>query len=184
MSEFDAMAPVPEVVKLVDANLEVKLEELRTRQFFLLLRVITTGVPISILRAEAMQMRGIESPEVFAAKFGVLIFTALTEAQEEMLTFLRSMCRPIGMIKRPKDDYEQSRNAALYAEIDEALANPTLDDLLTLVDAIVKRSAPNLTALGKRLAAMWKVAEKAGLVKPTPSATPAESSEASPDAST
>jgi hypothetical protein len=177
MSELDALDPVPETVKL-SSGTEVALEPLRARQFFKFLRIITHGaVPAmqNLFRVDDMD----------AAEFGVQLLTvtvlSIPDAEDETVEFIRSMCKPVGVVegnrRRQLSKSETERNTTLWAELDDELDNPEIDDLVSIVEAIVRREAADMQALGKRLASMFRLAEKTGQVpsSPSPSRTSTDS---------
>lgn len=184
MSDLDALDPVPEQVKLTTGTF-VQLENLRTRQFFKFLRIITHGAMPALVNGQALQFDGDSSD--FAARLLVLTLTSVPDAEDEAIEFIRSMCKPVGLIEgRRLNKQDMERNAELWAAVDNDLDNPELDDLLTIVEAIVKRESADIQALGKRLTAMFKLAEKTGQVPESLSQTltASTSSEDSPEPST
>lgn len=180
MSELDALDPVPETVKL-STGAVVVVESLRTRQFFKFLRIITRGALPAMQDLSVFKMDNDEDSRAFAGRLVSLLLLSVPEAEDEAIEFIQSMCKPYGLIERRgvrlnKQDTE--RNTELWAKVITDLDNPELDDLITIIETIVKREAADIQALGKRLRAMFALAEKTGqLSKPQPT-SPAPNSSA------
>ncbi len=185
IDELSAIDPQSHTITL-SGGTQVSIERLRARQFFKLLRVITHGA-MPVLNDMRMLPDPTGDKEQFTAKLISMILLSIPDAEEETLDFLKSMCTPVGLRsggrKATKEDIEY--NAELWDRLDRALHNPELDDLVTIVEAIIKAEADDIQALGKRLAAMFKLAEKTGQVPTaqTQSTTPT-SSAPSPELST
>lgn len=144
------------------SGLEVVIQPLKARQFFKLLRIITHGAGGMLLN---VKFSGDDTPEEFGAKLLALVGFAIPDAEDEVIDFLLAMVKPAGEKsgrKLTKD--ELSENKRLADELFEELYNPELEDLVTLVEAIVQREAEDLQALGKRLMAMFDLAKKTGQV--------------------
>ena len=160
-SEIDRLDPELVIVKL-STGYEVGLQRLKTRQFFRLLKVLTRGVGPAMLQA------GLDfnaDPEGFGQKLLALTVMALPEAEQQFIEFLQSMCVPPGLHEpegRRPTKKEIEENQAAVTEMVEELNNPELDDLLDLAEAIVKREAPEIQALGKRVASLLELARKTG----------------------
>lgn len=187
MSELRALDPVPETVTLGSGTV-VHLEPLRSRQFFKFLRIVTHGaLPIA---GRGGLFEGDPSVEEFVGRLVSLVVLSIPDAEDETIDFIHSMCKPAGLIEgRRLSKQDQERNAALWAALDEELDNPELDDLVSIIEAIVRREAEDIQALGKRLMAMFRLAQKTGQLdsrtsSPTHQSSPAaSSSEDSPEAS-
>jgi hypothetical protein len=185
-NELDKLDPIPESVVLRSGQ-TVMLESLRARQFFKLLRIITHGAVPGMRDAGLFEMDGLSSDEFMGRLLSVTLLS-IPDAEDETIEFIRSLCYPYGLIERRglnKQDVE--RNAALWDQLDLELENPDLDDIVTIIEAVVKREADDIQALGKRLASLFKLAQKTGQIdKPSPSPTEStsKSSEDSPARST
>lgn len=188
-NEMDKLDPIPESVSL-RSGLVVELESLRSRQFFKLLRIITHGALPGMRQAGLFDGMSDLDPEEFLGRLLSVTLLSIPDAEDETIEFIRSMCYPYGLIERRglnKQDVE--RNTLLWQALDEELENPDLDDLVTIIEAVVKREADDIQALGKRLASMFKLAEKTGQINkestsPNPSESTPTSSEDSPAPST
>lgn len=186
MSELDALDPVPETVKL-SSGTTVILEDLKARQFFKLLRIVTRGALPAMQDFSVFRIDPNDNPTEFGARLLGVVVLAIPEAEDEAIEFLRSMVKPVGLIERRglnKQDLE--RNKELWTAIYTELENPELEDLVTLIEAIVRREAADIQALGKRLAGMFKLAQKTGQVpsSPSPTSPTVTSSVVSPEPST
>ena len=86
------------------------------------------------------------------------------------------MVKPVGLVDRrggaKLNKQDNERNTELWTRVITDLDNPELDDLVTVIEAVVRREADDLVALGKRLGAMFRLAEKTGQIPPaSPSQT-------------
>lgn len=177
-NEIDALDPVPESVTLRSGAV-VMLEPLRSRQFFKLLRIITHGALPGIREAGLFNFDELDTEE-FITKLLSIVILSIPDAEDEAIAFVRSLCYPAGLIERRvlnKQDLE--RNTALWEALDDELENPDLDDLVTILEATVKREAEDIQALGKRLASLFKLAEKTGQLNESSSPSQSESTPAS-----
>lgn len=182
MSEIDRLSPDPVELKLSSGSV-VRIERLRTRQFFKLLKILTRGAGHLLME---YRLDGDLTDQEFAGRLLALVALALPEAEDEAVDFLKSMCTPQGLIEgRSLTNADKDRNAELLATYRAAMDNPELEDTLTILETIIKTEAPDIQKLGKRLKAMFEVAKKTGqLTKTTKSSTPEGLSEASPEPST
>jgi len=173
-NELDALDPVPEVVTLTTGT-QVQIEDLKSRQFFKLLRIVTRGALPALRDFSVFQTDVDFDVKEFAGRFLSLMLLSIPEAEDEAIEFVNAMVKPVGLIERPrgsklsKQDLE--RNTELWQRVIVDLDNPELDDLVTIIEAVVKREAADIQALGKRLAAMFRMAEKTGQVPGSPNRT-------------
>lgn len=159
-SELDRIDPVPEKVTL-STGYEVGLQRLKTRQFFRLLKVLTRGVGPAVVQSLDFK----DDPDAFGSRLMAITLMAIPEAEQQFIEFLQSMCRPLGLHEpdgRALDKKEREENADLITELVDELNNPELEDLLDLAEAIVRREAPEIQALGKRVASLLELAKKTG----------------------
>jgi hypothetical protein len=148
----------------------VFLQRLKTRQFFAMLRIITRGSGV-MLRHVNLDPAS-QTTEEFTTSLVALLLTAVPEADDETIEFLATMVKPKvdfgedGPVAGPKRMAEkQALEEAAWKQLNETLANPELDDTLSLIEGIVRREAGDLKALGKRIVKMWEVARKTGQTK-------------------
>ena len=183
-TELDALDPITDRVTLSTGTV-VDLERLRARQFFKLLRILTHGAGPAL--SDLFRMDPNEKPEVFGARLISMIVLSIPDAEDETIDFLRSMCLPAGLTTgRELNKQDTERNRDLWRRVTRDLDNPDLDDLVTLIETIVRRESDDIQALGKRLMAMFKLAEKTGQLSGsrTPTSPTAPSSADSPAPST
>ena len=184
-SELDRLDPQPATLKL-STGLQVDLVRLRTRQFFRLLRVLTHGAGPAMMRAGLDFKAGAEQ---FTAQLLTLVVMSIPDAEQEAVAFLQSMLKPSGLAEGRKLTKQQDEdNEALWERFNTDLFNPELEDLIDLIEAIVRQEAPELQALGKRLQVMLKMFQATGQDKEPPEPEPSQqdlaSSESSPPRST
>ena len=156
----------------LSSGTKVVIQPLKARQFFKLLRIITHGAGGMLLN---VKFAADDTPEEFGAKLLALVGFAIPDAEEEVIEFLLAMVKADGLKEgRSLSRDEKAKNKELEDSLYEELYNPELEDLITLVEAIVKRESDDLQALGKRLMAMFDLAKKTGQVPPemTAEATP------------
>ncbi len=175
-TELDALDPTPETLKLVSGN-AVVLEDLRARQFFKLLRIVTHGALPLVQDMSLFQLDPDGDAREFGARLAGILALSIPDAEDETIAFVRAMCKPYGLIEgRKLNKADTERNNALWANLDAELDNPELDDLVSIVEAVVRREAADLQALGKRLAGMLNLAKKTGQLAPTSTPTTPPSS--------
>jgi hypothetical protein len=169
--DVEVIVPEDELVTL-STGTSVRIQPLKARQFFKLLRIITHGAGGMLLN---IQFSPDDTPEAFGAKLVALVGFAIPDAEEEVLDFLLSMTEPDGFKsgrKLSKD--EKEANKEILEDFMAEMDNPELEDLVTLIEAIIKREANDLQALGKRLMAMFDLAKRTGQI-PENLATSSES---------
>ncbi len=175
--EMSAILPEDERVKLSSGTF-VLLESLKMRQFFRLMRIVTHGAGPAIAR---MNLDVNSTVEQFTTQLVTLVLFAIPDAEEETIDFLMSMVKPDGLIEnRALNKADKERNSELIENLRKELDNPEPDDFVTLIEAIVKREAEDLQALGKRVVKMFQTAQKVG-VAPNLTSPAANSSEVSPE---
>jgi hypothetical protein len=169
MSDIDVIEPVPVDSRRVvlSTGTVLILQELRARQFFKLLKIITRGAAPVIPN---LQVDGNSSVEEWTQQFLAVVMLAIPESEQETLEFIASMIKPEGLIetspfRRKLSEEEKKINDALWDAIEVDLSNPNLDDLVTIIEAIVKNEGEDLKALGKRLMGMFQLAAKTGQLK-------------------
>jgi len=161
MSEIDTLVPVPEDGKItLSTGTVLVLQPLKARQFFKLLRIVTHGAAPVL---PTLQFNADDSTEEWVQKFLAVVLMALPESDQETLEFIASMVKPDGLIEgRKLNKADEQRNDALWDAVEKDLNNPELEDLLTIIEAIVRNEAEDLKALGKRLMSMLELAKKTG----------------------
>jgi hypothetical protein len=90
---------------------------------------------------------------------------AIPEAEQAAIGFLQSMCQPAGLTDKPAsqlDKQQKEDNQALWETFNREMFNPAPDDTLDLIETIVRREAPELQSLGKRLRGLLEMFSKTG----------------------
>lgn len=147
----------------LSSGAEIRILPLKTRQFFKLLRIITHGAGGMLLN---LNISSTDSVEEFSAKLLALVGFAIPDAENEAIEFIMSLVEPKDIKSgRSLSKKEKEVNEELSNALFDELYNPELEDTLTIIEAIVSREASDLQALGKRLMAMFKLAEKTGQIK-------------------
>lgn len=191
--DIDRLDPVPDELKLSTGTV-VAVLPLRTRQFFRLLRILTRGAGPLLME---YRLDGDLTTGEFQQRLLTLIALSIPEAEDEAIDFLKAMTKPVGLIepggaRGALSKQDRERNDVLWADLNEALHNPELLDLLDLVENIVRRESADMQGLAKRLAGMMKLASKTGQLDvpatatpttPTPGDDPAHRDPAPPSAS-
>jgi hypothetical protein len=163
MNELDTLDAVPETITLSTGTV-VQFEALKARQFFKLLRIVTHSATGMLGQIDNL-FSG--SAQDAAGRFAAMLLMSIPDAIDETVEFLFSMVKPAGLIDRPKlDKVQQQHNQALWDNLVKDLSNPELEDLVDLVEAIFKREADDLAALGKKLQKLLGLAQKTGQLKP------------------
>lgn len=184
MAELDALDPSQAEVEL-ESGFVIELERLKSRQFFKLLRIVTSSGAIpQLANAGIFNIDEDTDTAEFTAQFVTVVLMCVPEAENETIDFIRSMARPAGLrLGRRINKQDEELNTQLYFRFEEELENPELGDLVSIIEAIIRREAADIQALGKRLASMFKLAQKTGQLNQPPTTEPSpnlpESTEAS-----
>ena len=113
MSELDALDPVPETLTLQDGT-EVKLLDLKARQFFKIMRILTHGPAMGLLSNTKDLLSGGELA-VVGKLFGYLI-VSIPDSYEETMEFLRDMVQPVGLKKEIDKALKEFRDTFQISE--------------------------------------------------------------------
>lgn len=175
-TELDRLDPDVTPLELT-TGFELEIVRMRTRQFFRLLKVLTHGAGPRMLQT-GMDFEA--EPAIFATRLAALVAMAIPDAETETLDFLDSMAQPKGLAggaygKQPSQltKAETDADAVLWVKYHAELFNPDPMDTFSLVEAIVRREAEDVQALGKRFAGLMKMAQKMGQDQPgTPDPAP------------
>lgn len=163
--ELDALSPPPEELKL-STGTQVVFEDLRARQFFKLLRIITHGAAPMMGNPGLFNLDG--DAAQLAARLTALVAMAVPDAEDETIDFVLSMVKPKGLIEgRALSKQDKERNEELWGQVNKDLENPELDDLFSVIEGVVKRESEDLAALGKRISSLFKAAKKTGQLPST-----------------
>ena len=148
--DLDAILPPPLWIEIPceDGRLiRCRMKPLRTREFFGLVRLITTAYGENLGNLFALDW---SSPEAAGGAIIAVVTVAIPLATDQFLEWLRSILEPINPLEA--------------APLTEALDNPPVEDLFGLVQALMEAEWPNLSVvLGKvagHIAGMQKVMAK------------------------
>lgn len=147
--QVDRLDPQFQIVELSDGT-KVRIQPLKLRQFLKMMRIVTRG-GANVLSSVALNFTG--DAEAFATSLIAVVLFSLPEAEDETVEFLRAMVTPV--------------DESAKATVDALLADPELDDAVTIIEAVVRREAPDLKALGSRLGTMFQTAQKMGAAPTT-----------------
>lgn len=150
-NETDALLGEPVRLTLPASGVELELERLKTRQLLKLVKILTAGGGGAI--ADLPFDFDSDPEELTQQIIGILLAT-IPEAEEEVMEFIRSMVKPIGLVEPERSAADRSKNTELYVALYKVVDNPELEDTLELFAAIVKAELPNLKALGKKIATL------------------------------
>lgn len=170
-SELDRLDAEPQIVKL-STGFSMEVVRLKTRQLFRLLKVLTHGAGPALMSA---RLDFADDPAAFGQKLMGLVIISIPDAEEEFIQFLASMTKPAGVTTRQGGKLtkqEQEDNQALWNTYSEELNNPDPMDLIDIVEVIVTTEAPELQALGKRIAGLVETLRKTGADKGNPEPAP------------
>ena len=158
IDEVAIIIPDLPIRRTLSTGFEIEYEELRARQFFKMLRILTRGA--GPLMAE-YPIDFNASGEELGQQLIVLLVMAIPEAEDEAIEFLKSMTKPAGL-ENARDDAARRRNIEKYNQLDIELDNPELEDLIDVITDIVQRESADLSGLGKRLRSLFTLAQKTG----------------------
>jgi hypothetical protein len=159
----------------------VKLLDLKARQFFKLLKILTHGPAVNLMAAQGSGSLLSGTGEEVLGRLVGFIGVSIPDAFDEVIEFLYDMVEPTGLggTKQSKaEDDAKVRNLA------KVMSNPELEDILDLVEAIVRRESEDLAALGKKVGKLLNLAQKTGQLDTSPESPAPSTSEDSPEPST
>lgn len=150
--DVDALSPISDLVTL-ESGFEVRVERLKTRGMFKLLKIVTRGGGPLIMQMPL----DFGNQEVFVQQFLAVVFMAVPEAEDEAIEFIRSMVVPAEYDPKAKTKAAQEKNKQLFERLAEEFDDPEISDTFTIIEAVITNEASDISALGKRLAATLKV---------------------------
>lgn len=150
-NDVDALSPSPEFLTL-ESGLGVRVERLRTRGMFKLLKIVTRGGgPI------LMQMPlNFEDSEAFMGQLLAVVVMAIPEAEDEAIDFIRSMVTPADFDANAKSKADIQKNKDAFEALMRELDDPAPSDTISIISKIIENEANDIQALGKQLAAVLK----------------------------
>lgn len=174
LKETEVILGDPDILHLDGLDIDIKVEQLRTRQLFKFLKILTVGAGAAL--ADLSISAETDSSELAQELIAILLIS-IPEAENEVMEFLNSMIAPVDLIEpeRSKDDH--AANVEKYTKLYREFNNPLPGDTISLLVRIVQNEAPNLLALGKQIAALLPTAAKLtnSSKKPSKKSTPAAS---------
>lgn len=114
----------------------VRVNRLRTVEFLALMRCLARGLGPGIAELDFTA----EGEEQVGQVVGIML-TALPNASTEFMQFVQTVTVAVG-----KDDKKR---------VADELANPSLDDMLAIVERVVENELPDLRELVGKAQAMW-----------------------------
>ena len=154
-TELDALDPVSETFTLSSGTV-VRLERMRTRQLLKLLKIITTG-GASLMSQMDFDYK--DSGQFVGQLVGLVMFS-IPEAENEAIEFIQAMVIPAAL-SGGDTKQERLRDQETWFALRRELDNPPLEDLLNIIERIVKTEGPDIQGLGKRLGSMLEIARRA-----------------------
>lgn len=179
-TELDALTESDDTLTLSDGTV-VKLLDLKARQFFKLLKILTHGPAVQLMARQGSGSLLSGTGEEVLGRLVGFIGVSIPDAFDEVIEFLADMVAPTGIqgTKAAKNEDE-----AVIRHLQGLMSNPELEDILDLVEAIVKRESEDLAALGKKVGKLLNLAQKTGQLDTSPTSPAPSTSEASPEPST
>lgn len=155
--DIDAISAEPTPLTL-ESGLPIKVLRIRTLATMALLRILTRGAGEALL---SLRLGGDTTEEEFTgALLGAVLFS-IPETPTETIEFINLMVEPGNLNTMPSNPGDFAHNQEQYDLLRAELADPSLEDLVTIIEQIVKLEAPHVVALGKRLATLFPTALKA-----------------------
>lgn len=172
--EVDTIVDDPYLLHLPEADVDVRVSKIRTREALKLIRILGAGA--GPMLADIRINENTDAEDLAQEIFGMLLF-AITDAEDEVLDFFRAMVNPVDLIEPATTKAQHQENVQKYTDLYSKLQNPEIADTIALISKIVENEAPNFLALGKQIAAMLPSAAKqtASSKKPSRKRTPAAS---------
>lgn len=157
-TDADAILAEPTTITLLSGT-EINVQRLKTIQMLRLLRIFTAGV------GDLSSIPFDTEDENFAQSMLSLLVLAIPEAETETIDFIHSLIEPVDLIKKPKSKADRERNTELLTDFYLEVQNPELEDLISILEVVIKNEAPHLVALGKRIAALLQAQTKSTTAK-------------------
>ncbi len=151
-TDVDTLTAEAEPLELT-SGLTVSVKRIRTRETFKLMRILTRGVSGSI---GSLLMAGNDDEESFTGALLGAVIVAVPEAEDEAIDFIQAMVEPAKLIQDPRTKPERESNQEQYDRLARELQNPELEDTIVIIERVVRNEAPQIRALGNRLALLLK----------------------------
>lgn len=150
--DVQRLVPDPGAPVTLENGSRVIIKPLKLREFLAMLKIVTRGA--------AMAMGSVRldtNDEDFAQSLISLFLFAIPEAEDEAVDFIRLMVQPAG-------PFAEGEQEAAAIKLFDDLENPELEDIVTIIEGVIRRDGKDLRALGKRLGGMLEIARKTGQV--------------------
>jgi hypothetical protein len=156
-SEVEILDPeVPKVIPLSDGT-RVEIQRIKMRQVLRFLKLLTAG---------GVDLPSQDDPDFGNKLLGSLI-EAIPNAEDEAVAFVGSLVLPADLHEGRRLSKEQKEeNLELLDALDDLMFNPELEDLLSILEIVIKVETPYLRSLGKRVAALLPQAQAEAEKKP------------------
>ena len=151
-ADVDALSPEPDVITL-SSGFVVRVERLKTRGMFKLLKIITRGGGPILMNMPL----DFNDQEVFVQQLLAVLVMAIPEAEDEALDFLLSVTNPVELDSADRTEAGRKANEELLGRLVRELENPEIEDTFSIIEKVIQNEAGDIQALGKRLAAVLKV---------------------------
>jgi hypothetical protein len=171
-TDVDILNETPTEVTLEDGRVVV-VQRLKTRQLFKLLKIVTAGGVAGSLSSLSLPGPDEDTSE-FANQLMAIVAFSIPEAENEAIEFIQSMVLPKGTILKPKSKADREANAELFADLEDYLYNPDIEDTISIIETIIRTESKDIQRLGKRLMSTFKVTQGSKPVE-KPSDEPSDS---------
>lgn len=153
--EAERMDPTPTGPVTLMSGQVVDIVPLKLRETMKLLKIVTRGA--GAVLEQLMGELDLNDPVAFAQTLGALVIMSIPEAENEAIEFIQAMVRPA--------DYDNLTQEVKITEVNTLMTdlnNPELEDVITIVERVIRRESEDIRNLGKRVAAAFKMARKVG----------------------
>lgn len=111
-----------------------------------MMRIVTRGAAVAFNGGFAID----PGSDTFVTDMVSLFIFAVAEAEYEACEFLRVMVDPV--------ENTEEKNQ----QLDILMQDPSLEDAVDIINYVIAKAAPNIKALGKRLATLMALAQRVG----------------------
>jgi hypothetical protein len=157
VDETEIIAADPSLLHLPVEEIDIYIEKLKTRQLFKFMKILTSGAGPLIAD---LDFNADTDTEQLGKDIISLLLVSLGESDDEILDFLKSMVKPVGLVEPERSKADRERNVEAYTELYTKLDNPEIGDTVAIFTRIVQNELPNLVTLGKQIAALLPSAAK------------------------
>jgi hypothetical protein len=180
VTELDALTPSDDTLALSDGTV-VKILDLKARQFFKLLKILTHGPAVQLMAKQGTGSLLSGTNEEILGRLVGFIGVSIPDAFDEVVEFLYDMVAPTGIGGTKQS---QAEDANKVRHLQTLMSNPDIGDMVDLIEAIIRRESTDLAALGKKVGALLKLADKTGQLDTSPTSQAPNIWEHSPEPST